>query len=190
MQRPQFAAHHLPKLGVQRAERLVEQKRHRLADDGPAQRNALAVAARKSGNRAVQQVFDPQDARRLLDPSLDVARQHALGSEWKRDIAAHVHVRIQREQLKHEGDVALRCALEGHVLATQQDAARRRQLEARDHPQRRRLAAARRAEQTEEFAVVNGKRRVPHGDKIRERLVEMLDADPGHRLTPETSIRR
>ena len=97
-------------------------------------------------------------------------------------LAAHVHVRIQREELEHEGDVALRRALERHVLAAQQDASRRRQLEAGDHPQRRRLAAARGPEQAEEFAVVHGERRIAHGGEIAERLVQMLDADLGHRL--------
>ena len=78
--------------------------------------------------------------------------------------------------------------LKRHVLAAEQDAARRRQLEPGDHAQRRRLAAARRPEQAEELAVANGEGRVLHGDEIAEGLLQVLDADLGHRLTPETSM--
>src|SRR5262249_40176444 len=58
----------------------------------------------------------------------------------------------------------------GDVFAVEQDLAGGRALEAGDHPQRRRLAAARRTEQREEFA------RVDEGvDAVdRDRLVEAL----------------
>ena len=66
-------------------------------------------------------------------------------------------MRIEGEELEHEGDVALRGAHEGDVLAVKEDAAGGRQLEAGDHPQCRRLAAARRPEQTKELAVATVK---------------------------------
>ena len=77
------------------------------------------------------------------------AGSRRAGMPWaaqrKADVPAHVHVRVEREQLEHEGDVALARRAEGDVLAVEADAARGRQLEPGDHPQRRRLAAARRA---------------------------------------------
>ena len=51
------------------------------------------------------------------------------------------------------GCVARQCA---DILAIEQDAARGRQLQARDHPQRRGLAAAGGAENDEERAVLHG----------------------------------
>ena len=44
---------------------------------------------------------------RVLDARLDLAARHALADQREADVLAHVHVRIEREQLEHEGDVAL-----------------------------------------------------------------------------------
>ena len=81
----------------------------------------------------------------------DLGPRHALRREREADVPAHVHVRVEREQLEHEGDVALAGALEGDVLAVEPDLARGRQLEPGDHAQGRGLAAARGAEQHEEL---------------------------------------
>ena len=129
-------------------------------------------------------MLDAQNPCCLFDTRLHIMAQHALRSERIGDVGADIHVRIEREKLEHECDVALRRALERHVLVAQQNASRRGQLEAGDHPQCRRLAAARRAQQTEEVAVAHGKRRVAHGGEIAERFVQMLDANLGHRLRP------
>ena len=67
VQRAQFAAHDMAELRVERAERLVHHECHRPAHDGAAESHALSVAAREAGDRAVEQVGDPQDARGLLD---------------------------------------------------------------------------------------------------------------------------
>ena len=187
MQRAQLAAHDIAEFRVQRAQRLVEQKRQRLAHDGPAERHALAVAARQARNRAIQQMRDPQRARRLVDTALHLAAQHPLRPERIGDIRAHVHVRVEREQLEHERNVALRCALERHVLAAQQDAAGRRQFEPGDHAQRGGLAAAGGPEQAEEVAVGHGERGVAHGGERPERFVQILDADLGHPQFPLSS---
>ena len=58
-----------------------------------------------------------------------------------------------------------RGALEGDVLAAEQDLAAGRQFEPGDHPQRRRLAAARRPEHDEELAVGDGEIGVLHRDE-------------------------
>ena len=132
---------------------------------------------------------DAQDARGFVDPAVDVVAQHRLRPERVGDVGSHVHVGIEREQLKHERDVALRGTLERHVLAAQQDPAGGGQLEAGDHPQRRRLAAAGGPEQTEEIAVRNGETRIAHRGERRERLVQVLDPDLGHCVTREISTR-
>ena len=83
-------------------------------------------------------------------PLAPLAASHALALEREADVLLDIHVRIEREQLKHEGDVARRGAPEGDILAVEQNAPAGRQFEAGDHAQRRRLAAAGRAEQRKE----------------------------------------
>ncbi len=83
----------------------------RPAHDGAAERHALAVAAGQAGHGLVEQVVDAQELRRLLDALLDLGARHALGQQRKADVPAHVHMRIEREKLEDEGDVAFARAL-------------------------------------------------------------------------------
>ena len=55
--------------GVEVGQRLVEQKRRRLADDGPADRDALALAAGELLGLAIQQMLDVQNLGRLASPA-------------------------------------------------------------------------------------------------------------------------
>ena len=57
--------------------------------------------------------------------------------------------------------------------------ARRRVLEAADHPQRRRLAAARGAEQREEVAALDRERELVDGGHLAEALGDILEMDVG-----------
>ena len=61
-------------LGVEIRERLVEQKHLRLADDGPAERDALPLAAGKLARPAIEQRFDREDLGRLADAAFDFGR--------------------------------------------------------------------------------------------------------------------
>ena len=105
---------------------------------------------------------------------------NALAFQRKADVLRDIHVRIEGEELEDEGDVALRGAAEGHVLAVEQDAPLGRQLEAGDHPERRRLAAARRPQHHEESAVIDGEGRGLDGDEILKGLAQFLDANLCH----------
>src|SRR5262245_44923733 len=95
-------------------------------------------------------------------------------------------MRIEREQPEHEAEGALRGPPERHVLAIEEDLARRRQLEPGDHPECRRLAAARGSEEAEERAVGNGEARLLHRGKVAEHLAQFLDPDLSHRANRET----
>ena len=53
--------------GVEIAERFVEQEDLRIAYDGPANGDTLPLAARKLLGEAVEQGFEREDARGLLD---------------------------------------------------------------------------------------------------------------------------
>jgi hypothetical protein len=89
-------------------------------------------------------------------------------------------VRVQREQLEHEGDVALGGAERGHVLAVEQNAPGGRHLKPGNHTQRRGLAAARRAEQDEELTMRDREVGVADRDELVEALLDVLEADLRH----------
>ena len=57
-----------PQLGIEVGQRLVEQEHFRIAHDGAAHRDALALAAGKLLRLAVDQFDDVEHARGLVDP--------------------------------------------------------------------------------------------------------------------------
>ena len=89
-------------------------------------------------------------------------------------------MRVEGEELEDEGDIALGGALGGDLLRPEEDAAGGRQLEPGDHPQGRRLAAARGTKQAEEFTVAHGEVGAAHRSEAAEGFLEVLDADLGH----------
>ena len=110
--------------------------------------------------------------RRRISP-----RSSRLELEPEGDVLGDRHVREQPVGLEHHVDVALGGRHPGHVLALQQDPAARRLDEARDHAQRRRLAAAARAEHREELAAGDLERHaVDRGDLLKA-LRDVVDED-------------
>ena len=93
------------------------------------------------------------EVEHLGDPRrCDLALCDALQLQPEADVLGNRHVREERVVLEDHVHVALRRRHVRDVLALEQDPALCRVLEAGDHPQRRRLAAAARAEQREELA--------------------------------------
>ena len=119
----QLHAHQLAELGVEGAERLVHQEGLRLAHDRATQRDALPVAAREAAHARAQQVLDAQDGGHVADAPLDLVARQAFVAQRELEVAAHAHVRVEREELEHHRDVALARSLVGHVLAGQRDGA-------------------------------------------------------------------
>ena len=105
------------------------------------------------------------------DPADPQREQHVL---------QHRHVREQRIGLEDQPDVALLRRRVGHVAAADEDAARRRPVEAGDQRQQRRLARAARPQDGDELAL--GDRQV---DIVGRRdgavaLAHALEADIAH----------
>ena len=90
------------------------------------------------------------------------------------------HVRVEREELEDEGDVALAGMRPGHVAVVEQDAPAGDRLQTGDHAQRGRLAAARRAEQHNELAIVDGQVYRLDGMQIAEFLLYFLQLNGCH----------
>ena len=86
-------------------------------------------------------------------------RDLVLGDAGDLQREAHVvgdgHVRVQRVVLEHHRDVAVLRRHVGDVAVADEDVARVDVLEAREHAQRRGLAAARGADEDEELAVLD-----------------------------------
>ena len=78
----------------------------------------------------------------------------------------------------------------GHVRAVDADRAGGRALEAGDHPQRRRLAAARRPEERDELAPLGGQVEVLDGDDVAELLLDAVQLQEGHRASRSLAMRR
>ncbi len=109
----------------------------------------------------------------------DLGLGDLLALEAEGDVPLDVEVREQRVGLEDRVDVALVGRLLGDVLAAEVDAALGRVLEAADHPQRRRLAAARRAEQRVEGAALDRERELVDGGHLAEALGDALEVDVG-----------
>ena len=125
--------------------------------------------------------------RRRAPPASTLAHAQA-----EHDVLGDRQMRKQRVALEHHRDVALRRRQPRDVAAVDRDAAAVGRLEAGDQPQRRRLAAARRAEQHVERAGVERERQPVDGAHLavggRPVLADVLDDDgrqcsPWHRQT-------
>ena len=165
-----LGAHLHAQLGVEVRQRLVEQKHLRIAHDGATHRHALALPAGQRLRLAVEQLGDVENARGMVDALFDLVLGKFAQLEPERHVLERGHVRVERVVLEHHGDVAV---LGGPVvddLAADENVARGDLLEAGDHAQRRRLAAAGRSDQHDEFVIRNVEIDVAHGIDIVETL--------------------
>ncbi len=89
-------------------------------------------------------------------------------------------MRIEREELEDEGDVALARLQALHRLAVDQDVAGVDLLKPGDGAKRRRLAAAGRPEQHHEFLVRDGEVQLPDDVVVAEILLDVAEHDLGH----------
>ena len=99
-------------------------------------------------------------------------------------VVLHVEVLEQRVALEDRVDVAPVGRHGLDRLALEEDLALARLLEAGDHPQRRRLPAARRAEQREELALLDLEVEVVHRDRVCRSAWSRPRS--GSRLTPRS----
>ena len=142
-------------LRVEVGERLVHQEGLRVADDRPAHRHPLALAAGEVRRPPVEVVLEVERLRRRLDLLVDLGLVHLGELEREAHVLAHGHVRVERVVLEDHRDVAVLRRLVVDLLAADRQLAGGDVLEPGDHPQRRRLAAARGADEDHELAVLD-----------------------------------
>ncbi len=156
LQRLDLEPHLHPELGVEVRQRLVEQKDARIAHNGPAHGDALALTAREILGRAVEIIAEPQQLGRLGHGGGGLLLGDIAQAQAEAHVLGHAQMRVERVILEHHGDVAvLRLDIVDHP-PVDRDRARGHILEPGDHPEHRRLAAARATDQRDEFAVVHG----------------------------------
>src|SRR5205814_3402568 len=126
-----------------------------MADDGAAERYALALTAGELARLATEVIPDAEDVGRLLYALGDVRAADPPHLQAEGHVVVHAHVRVERVVLEHHGDVAVHRRQIVHHPAVDADLAGGDVLEAGDHAQRGRLAAARGPDQHHELAVTD-----------------------------------
>ena len=167
-----FVAHFLAQLQIERRKWLVEQQEIGLDDERAGERDALLLAAGKLLRQAVA-----KPSMRTMSS----ARPRALALGARRPCAFRGRKRRSRRRsdaetgigLEHHADIALAAPASGDVAPAEHRSFPRRRLEAGDHAQRRRLAAARRPEQAQHLAAFGQVMLTSsHGDESSEALVD------------------
>ena len=152
MQKGQFCAHVPAQLGIEVGQGFIEQEDLWLPHDGPPDRHALSLTARKFFGLAFEQVFNVEDLGGRGDFAVDFGLGATCQSQGKRQVLCHVHVRVQRIVLKNHGDVAGHGMQLRDVLAADDDLALGDLFQSGDHAQGGAFAAARFTQQHDEFA--------------------------------------
>jgi len=164
VQAAHLEAHLFAQIGIEIRERFVQKQCLGLDDEGARERHALLLAAREFARVTVG---EPTQVGRIQNRgefaidggAVELAQLKSIG-----DVFGNRHVRPQRVTLKNHRHVAplrrQRARRGGYQLIADPYFARRRLDEARDQPQRRRLAAAGRPEQADQPAVLDGERHV------------------------------
>ena len=169
--------HGLAQLEVERAERLVEEQRARVVDEGSGEGDALLLTAGQLRRLPTGEVREAHDLEELVDTLRDLGPRRPATARAERHVVEHAHVREQRVVLEDGVDVALVGRDPRDVRALEADPSRRGLLEPGDHPQRRRLAAPRRAEHREELAAADLEVRVLDRGEPTEALRHVVDVD-------------
>ena len=118
--------------------------------------------------------------RQRLDLAPDFVALHAADTQGKAEILRDSEMRIERIGLEHHGDAAPGGRRGGNVAAIDQHAAGTRVLEPRDDAQQRGLAAAGRADEDDEFAVLHVEVDALQHVDVAERLLHLFDFQRAH----------
>ena len=106
-------------------------------------------------------------------------------AQAERDVVGDRQVRVERVVLEDHRDVAILRGEVVHDALADRDRPVADLLEAGDHAQRGRLAAARRSDEDEELAVLDVERQVLHGvDSSVVELVHFFQLNVGHSRYP------
>ena len=172
----QFHLHVFAQPRIEIGQRLVKEQDFRVRDDGARQRHPLLLAARELARPALGEGAELDGLQHLSDAFvLFLAGADAAHAQGEANILRDGQMRQQSIGLEHHGDVPVLRRQSGHVVAVDVDAAGRRALQAGDDAQQRRFAAARSAEQADEFARLDIERDAVQHGHLAERLSDRVE---------------
>ena len=169
--------HALAQLEVERGERLVEQQHVGLVDEGARDRHPLLLASADLRRLLPRLGLELGEGEHAPDLLVDALPRPAGDARAEGDVLAHREVREEGVALEDRVDLAAVRRQRGDVLAVQEDAPGVGRLEAGQHAQQRRLAAAARPEQREELALLDPERDGVHGPQGAEALRDALELE-------------
>src|SRR5690606_33679249 len=182
--------HLLAQLEVERSERLVEQQDVRVVDERASQRDALLLPAGELVGLPLLvagQVDQVEHRRHLV---ADLVRRGPAATQPEGDVLEHVEVGEQRVVLEDRVHPTLEWREVGDLGLADVDGAGGDLLEAADHSQRGGLAAARWAEQGEELAMLDRKRKVIDRGEVPEPFRDPIEpyVSVGHQRLATLSL--
>ena len=147
--------------------RLVHQHQRRLDHDRARDGHALLLSARKLAGQLVLLPGELHELQCMRDARRDFGVGQPAHLEAEADVLRDRHVRKQRVVLEHHAEAALFRRQRVDARLVEPDAAARQLHQAGDAVERRRLAAAGRPEQRDEFAALDRERQlVQRGERV------------------------
>ncbi len=140
---------------VEVGQRLVEQEHRRLAHDGAADGDALALPAGEVARPPVEIGGELQRLRGAAHAAVDLGLVRLGEAQAEGHVLVDAHVRIERVGLEHHGDVALGRRHVVDLAPADRDLAGGDLLQPGDQAQQGRLAAARGTDEDDELAVLH-----------------------------------
>ena len=183
LERRDVGPHLHAQLRVEVGERLVHEEHARLAHDRAPHRHALALAAGELTGLALQVRRQLEHLGDLAHPLVALAALDLGHAQREADVVGHAQVRVERVVLEHHRDVAALGRVVADVAVADVDGAGVDLLEPGEHPQRRRLARARRADEHHQLAVAD-----LQVERVQRRRVS-AGVDPRRLLEPHLSHR-
>ena len=160
--RRQLEPHLVTQLGVDVAQRIVEQENRGVRDQRARQGRALLLAVREFPRLMSEDVADLQERGNLLDLLFYDVLRRAARRQRARDVVERRHVRKEREVLKRHADASTLGRRVRHVLPGQHDRPDVGRLDPRHETKQDGLAGAGWAEDANDLAALELER---HGVK-------------------------
>src|SRR5216684_2856737 len=164
-----------PRAGQVHAEPLLDTSRSRRHDaDGVGEQERLLDVVRdeEDGRVVALEAAQAHLLQECLDPRAIVGGGHAAGLGAEGDVVEHVEPGKEGGLLEHDTASRIRAA---HGLPPKQYLAARRPVEAGDHVEERRLAAARRPENSGKFFGLDPEINTLEGDEPARPSAELLE---------------
>ena len=156
VQLAEFDPHVAAQGGVEVGQRLVEEEDLGVAHDGAADGDALALTAGQlAGFQGAACRSVAGSRRRLADLGFHLGLGQFLHAQREGDVFEDRQMRVKRVGLEHHRDAAIHRGEVGHIDAVDDDLARGGGFQPGDDAQKGGLAAARGADEDDEFLVAD-----------------------------------